>query len=147
MEKLIKILFCCHGNICRSTMAQSIFTSLADQRGVLSRFEIDSAATSREEIGNSMYPPAARTLARHGVKQVAHRARQMDMDDYRFFDRIVVMDSENWYNVRRMTGGDPDNKVSYLLDRPVEDPWYTDDFETAYQDILEGCELLLDDLT
>ena len=137
----------CHGNICRSTMAQSIFTSLAEQRGVLSRFEIDSAATSREEIGNSMYPPAARTLARHGVKQVTHRARQMDMDDYRFFDRIVVMDSENWYNVRRMTGGDPDNKVSYLLDRPVEDPWYTDDFETAYQDILEGCELLLDDLT
>ena len=144
---MTKVLFVCHGNICRSTMAQSIFTHLAKEKGVLSDFEIDSAATSREEIGNSMYPPAVRILARHGVAVVPHRARQMDMDDYRYFDHILVMDSENYHNARRMTGSDPDGKISFLLDRAIADPWYTDDFETAYQDILEGCELLLDDLT
>lgn len=146
MDKRIKILFVCHGNICRSTMAQSIFTYLAEQRGVLDDFEIDSAATSREEIGNPMYPPAVRILAHHGVPVVKHRARQMDKDDYRYFDHILVMDSENYHNARRMTGSDPDGKISYLLDRTIADPWYTDDFETAYQDILEGCELLLDNL-
>lgn len=146
MGKCIKLLFLCHGNICRSTMAQSIFTHLAKERGVLDDFEIDSAATSREEIGNPMYPPAVRILTRHGVPVVRHRARQMDMDDYRHFDHILVMDSENYHNARRMTGSDPDGKISYLLDRAIADPWYTDDFETAYQDILEGCELLLDDL-
>ena len=143
---MTKVLFVCHGNICRSTMAQSIFTDLARKRGVLSMFEIDSAATSREEIGNPMYPPAVRILAKHGVPRAEHRARQMDMDDYRYFDHIIVMDSENYCNAGRMTGGDPDGKVSYLLDRAVADPWYTDDFETAYQDILLGCGQLLDDL-
>lgn len=93
-----------------------------------------------------MYPPAVRILTRHGVPVVRHRARQMDMDDYRYFNHILVMDSENYHNARRMTGSDPDGKISYLLDRAIADPWYTDDFETAYQDILEGCELLLDDL-
>ncbi len=147
MNEQIKILFVCHGNICRSTMAQSIFTFLAKRRGVLDSFEIDSAATSTEEIGNPMYPPAERVLARHGVPRVEHRARQMTRFDYGHFDRIVIMDSENQWNLMRMTDDDPLGKVMWLLDRPVEDPWYTDDFETAYEDIMEGCENLLEELT
>ena len=137
----------CHGNICRSPMAEYIFRKIADDAGMGHRFEVDSAATSREEIGNPVYPPARRMLAAHGITKVDHRARQMDMDDYRYYDRIIVMDGENLWNARRMTGGDPDGKVSMLLDRQIDDPWYTDDFQTAYDDILEGCRDLLEELT
>lgn len=147
MEKRIKILFLCHGNICRSPMAQYVFGKLADEAGVGHCFEVDSAATSREEIGNPVYPPARRMLAAHGITRVDHRARQMDMDDYRYYDHIIVMDMQNLYNARRMTGGDPDGKIGMLLDRQIDDPWYTDDFQTAYDDILEGCRDLLERLT
>ena len=147
MEKRIKILFVCHGNICRSTMAQSIFTYLAKKKGVLGSFEIDSAATSTEELGNSMYPPAVRTLVKHGIPIVDHRARRMTREDYNHFDHIVIMDSENQRTVMRMTGNDPDGKVMWLLDRAVADPWWTGEFETTYEDILEGCENLLEELS
>ena len=143
---MIKILFVCHGNICRSTMAQSIFTWLVKQRDVLDRFEIDSAATSTEELGNPMYPPAVRTLKKHGIPIVEHRARQMTRDDYNHFDHIVIMDSENQRNVMRITRNDPDDKVMWLLDRAVADPWWTGEFETTYEDILEGCRDLLERL-
>ena len=144
---MTKILFVCHGNICRSPMAEYIFRKIADDAGMGYRFEVDSAATSREEIGNPVYPPARRMLAAHGITRVDHRARQMDIDDYSYYDRIIVMDGENLWNARRMTGGDPDGKVSMLLDRQIDDPWYTDDFRTAYDDILEGCRDLLEELT
>ena len=147
MKERIRILFVCHGNICRSPMAQYIFCQLAELRGIAREFEVDSAATSMEEIGNPVYPPARRMLAKHGISRVDHRARRMTMEDYRHFDHIVVMDGENLWNARRMTGGDPEGKVEMLLDREVADPWYTDDFETAYNDILEGCEDLLERLT
>lgn len=146
MDNRIKILFVCHGNICRSPMAQKIFQKLAEEAGVGDRFEIDSAATSTEEIGNPVYPPARRMLASHGITGVDHRARQMTMNDYRYYDHIIVMDGENLWNARRMTGGDPDGKIRMLLDRQVDDPWYTDDFQTAYDDILEGCTDLLEEL-
>ena len=146
MDKRIKILYICHGNICRSTMAQSIFTYLARNKGVLDEFVVDSAATSTEELGNPMYPPAVRTLTKHGIPIVDHRARQMTRDDYKHFDHIVIMDSENQRNVMRMTGNDPDGKVMWLLDRAVADPWWTGEFETTYEDILEGCRDLLERL-
>lgn len=123
MEKRIKILFVCHGNICRSPMAQYVFMKLAEEAGEGHLFEVDSAATSREEIGNPVYPPARRMLASHGITRMDHRARQMTMDDYRYYDRIIVMDGENLWNARRMACGDPDGKVQMLLDREVADPW------------------------
>ena len=140
------VLFVCHGNICRSPMAQYVFKALADKAGRGGEFEVDSAATSTEEIGNPVYPPARQMLASHGIRGIDHRARQLDMDDYAYFDHIYVMDYANLRNARRMTGGDPDCKVEMLLDREVDDPWYTGDFETAYEDILEGCGDLLDRL-
>ena len=127
-------------------MAQYVFEKLAKDAGVGDRFEVDSAATSREEIGNPVYPPARRMLAAHGITKMDHRARQFTMDDYRYYDYIIVMDAENLWNARRMTGGDPEGKVRMLLDRQIDDPWYTDDFQTAYDDILEGCEDLLEEL-
>ena len=142
-----RILFVCHGNICRSPMAQYIFSKLAEEAGVGHMFEVDSAATSSEEIGNPVYPPARRILAAHGIKRMDHSARQMTMDDYRYYDRIIVMDAANLWNARRMTGGDPEGKIEMLLDRQIDDPWFTDDFQTAYEDILKGCENLLEELT
>ena len=116
------------------------------ERGLEDSYKIASAATSREELGNPVYPPARRKLAENGITCDGHRARQMTMDDYRYYDYIIVMDAENLWNARSMTGGDPDGKVRMLLDRQIDDPWYTDDFQTAYDDILEGCEDLLEEL-
>ena len=137
----------CHGNICRSTMAQCVFTALAARSGAAGRFVIDSAATSTEEIGNPIYPPAARKLREKGVRILPHRARQVTERDYKEFDLIVAMDEYNLRNLRRRL---PDTAGKYRLlldftDRPgeVADPWYTGDFETAYRDILEGCRGLL----
>ncbi len=144
---MTKILFVCHGNICRSTMAQCVFTDLAARSGASERFVIDSAATSTEEIGNPIYPPAARKLREKGVPILPHRARQITERDYKEFDLIVAMDEYNLRNLRRRL---PDTAGKYRLlldftDRPgeVADPWYTGDFETAYRDILEGCRGLL----
>lgn len=145
---MTRILFICHGNICRSPMAEYIMKALVKEQRLEKDFEIASAATSREEIGNFLYPPAQRKLREHGIPFGAHAARQMTRADYLYYDKIIAMEAYNLRNLRPMVGNDPDQKVSLLMDytrRPgdVADPWYTRDFETAYQDILEGCQGLL----
>ncbi len=145
---MIKVLFVCHGNICRSPIAEYVFRDLVSRVGLVHDFVIDSAATSREEIGNSIYPPARRKLAEHGISADGHRARQITRCDYEEFDYLIGMERYNIRNMLRFWGSDPQKKIHLLLDfgknpRDIEDPWYTGDFETAYQDILEGCEALL----
>ena len=150
MTEPIRILFVCHGNICRSPMAEFVMKDLVRRKHLENRFVIASAATSREELGNPIYPPARRTLADHGIACAGHRARQMTRTDYDDYDLIVCMDQRNIRNALRITDGDPERKIVLLLDyagRPgeeVADPWYTGDFETTFQDILEGCESMLD---
>ena len=141
---MIKILFVCHGNICRSVMAQYILAEMARRRGVLERFEIDSAAVSREEIGNPIYPPAARELNRRGIPIGTHRARQITSADYDRFDRIYYMD---WENYRRLIRLFPEcgQKVQPLLPREVADPWYTGDFGRTFDDLEEGCRRILEE--
>lgn len=149
--KTTKILFICHGNICRSPMAEFVMKHLIEKAGLSDRFEVASAATSTEEIGNPVYPPARRKLAEHGIGCAGKTARQMTLDDYRYYDYIIVMDHNNLRNLERMFGEDHDHKISLLMDytcRPgdVADPWYTGDFEATWQDVLEGCEGLLNEL-
>ena len=147
---MIKILFICHGNICRSPMAEYIMKDMVRRRGIDEAFEIASAATSLEEIGNPVYPPARRKLAEHGISCGGHHARQMTKADYQYYDYIVCMDHYNVRNVQRITGGDPAGKLSLMLDftgrtgQEVADPWYTGDFDAAWRDITEGCAGLLD---
>ena len=146
------ILFVCLGNICRSVMAECIFTDIARKRGILAEFALDSAATSREELGNPIYRPAERKLREKGVPVLPHRARQMTAADGRRFDLLIGMDDANVRAMRRIVGEANAHKVRRLLDctgRPgeVADPWYTGDFERAYRDIDEGCRALLDALT
>ena len=147
-----KILFICHGNICRSPMAEFVMKDLVKKAGVADQFYIASAATSREELGNPVYPPARRKLAEHGISCADKTARQMTRQDYEDYDLIVAMDHNNLRNLRRIIGEDTDGKVSLLLahtGRPgdVADPWYTGDFEATWQDVLEGCTALLNELT
>lgn len=141
---MIKVLFVCHGNICRSPMGEYILKDLAAKAGVSDRFEIASAAVSREEIGNPVYPPACRELAKHGISCAGHAARQVTMRDYTYFDRIYYMDRSNARYLARMLPPDSD-KIRPLLDREVSDPWYSGDFEQAYADILEGCEKIMEE--
>ena len=147
---MIRILFVCHGNICRSPMAELVMKDLVRRRGLAGAYEIASAATSREEIGNPIYPPAQRKLAAHGIPLEDHRARQMTPADYERYDWIVAMDRANLRNIRRIIGDDPHGKVRLLLDfadRPgeeVADPWYTGDFDAAWQDVIRGCGGLLE---
>ena len=141
---MIKILFICHGNICRSPMGQYILQDMASRRGRSGEFEIDSAAVSREEIGNGVYPPARRELERRGVPCGGHRARQVTMEDYRHFDRIYYMDESNARYLARMLPRNPD-KIRPLLDRDVADPWYTGDFAQTYEDLVEGCQKILEE--
>ncbi len=149
---MIKILFVCHGNICRSPMAEFVMKDSIQKKGLESRLEIASAATSREEIGNPVYPPAKRKLAQHGISCEGHHARQMTRSDYDRYDYIIGMDRANIRNINRITGGDPKGKISLLLDhtdrtgQEVSDPWYTGDFEETWQDVLEGCSCLLTEL-
>ena len=143
-----KILFVCHGNICRSPMAEFVMKHMVEEQGLQDQFEIASAATSTEEIGNPVYPPARRKLAEHGIGCQGKTARQMTLEDYRYFDHIIVMDHNNIHNVKRLLGEDKDHKISLLMDytnRPgeVADPWYTGDFEATWRDVLEGCKGLL----
>ena len=149
---MIKILFICHGNICRSPMAEFVMKNLVKQAGLEREFALASAATSREEIGNGVYPPARRKLAEHGIGCAGHAARQMTAADYQNFDYLIGMDEANRRNMQRICGGDPAGKISLLLDwtdRPgdVADPWYTGDFDATWRDVDEGCRALLAALT
>ncbi len=150
---MTKILFICHGNICRSPMAEFVMKDLVRKAGLESRFYIESAATSTEEIGNPVYPPARRKLAEHGIDCTGKTARQLRNRDYDQYDLLIGMDQANLRNMHRICGGDFDGKLHLLMefagkpDAEVADPWYTDDFETTWQDVLAGCQGLLDFLT
>lgn len=139
---MIKILFCCHGNICRSPMGEYVLKDMVRKRGIADRFEIDSAAVSREEIGNPVYPPAKREMAKHGVPCDGHAARQVTLEDYRYFDRIYYMDRSNAGFLARMLPADPE-KIRPLLSHDVADPWYTGNFSETWNDIVAGCEAIL----
>lgn len=146
---MTKILFVCHGNICRSPMAEFVMKDITAKAGLSDDFLIESAATSTEEIGNPVYPPARRKLQEHGIACGGKTARQVRRADYDKFDLIIGMDEENMYNLRRLFPNDPEGKLSLLMDytaRPgsVADPWYTRDFEATWRDVLEGCTGLLD---
>ena len=147
------ILFVCHGNICRSPMAEFVMKDMVRKRRLENRFEVASAATSREELGNPVYPPARRKLAENGIACAGHHARQMTGADYDRYDLIVCMDRNNIRNALRIAGGDPEHKIVLLLDyadRPgeeVADPWYTGDFGATWDDIASGCEGLLRELS
>ena len=141
---MIKILFVCHGNICRSPMAEFVMKELVNKKGMTDQFEIASAATSTEEIGNPVYPPAKRKLKEHGISCEGKTARQMIKADYTYYDYIIAMDRFNLRNMTRFVGNDPDNKVSLLMDftnhpGDVADPWYTGDFDATWNDVNEGC--------
>ena len=151
---MIKILFVCHGNICRSPMCEFVMKDLVDKSGLSDHFQIASAATSSEEIwggrGNPVYPPARSKLLEHGIDPGGKRARQTDSRDYDIFDYLIGMDHANIRNMKRIYGGDPEGKISMLLDycgrsgQEVADPWYTDDLDSTWHDVLEGCSALLE---
>lgn len=143
-----KILFVCHGNICRSPMAEYVMKALVAEAGRSAEFEIASAATSAEEIGNGVYPPVRRLLEAADIDCSAHAARQMTVADYRHYDLVVVMDGQNLANIRRIIGSDPDGKVCRLLDftptpGDIADPWYTRDFNLTWRQVNAGCRALL----
>ena len=143
-----RILFICHGNICRSPMAEFILKDMVGKAGRAGEFEIASAATSTEEIGNDIYPPAKRILTQKGIKFNSRQARQFTKKNYDYYDFIIAMDENNLRNLKRMLGEDNEHKISLMMDhagkhRDVADPWYTGDFETTFIDLVEGCEALL----
>ena len=146
---LYRILFVCHGNICRSPMGEFILKDLAAKAGLADRFHIESAATSTEEIGNPVYPPARRKLAQHGIDCAGKTARQLTAADYGRFDLLLGMDRANIRNMTRICGGDPQGKIHLLMEyaghpgREVADPWYTGDFDATWDDVLAGCQGLL----
>lgn len=150
-----RIMFVCHGNICRSPMAEFVLRDLAMKAGRANEFRIASSATSAEEIGNPVHPGTRRVLNAHGISCVGKTARQLRRDEYGSWDLFVVMDDENLHGIRRILGKDPKNKVHKLLEyanggcatyeaRDVADPWYTGDFEATWNDVLAGCQGLLD---
>jgi len=148
---MIKILFVCHGNICRSPMAEFVMKDMVKKKGVSDMFEIASAATSTEALGEAVYPPARRKMNEEGINCSGKTARQMTKDDYGYYDYIVAMDRLNLRNMARFVGNDPYNKVSLLMDytstpRDVADPWYTGDFQQTWDDVNNGCKGLLEKL-
>ena len=148
---MTKILFICHGNICRSPMAEFVMKDLVKKAGLETEFLIESAATSTEEIGNPVYPPARRKLAEHGISCAGKTSRQFTGSDYDQYDLLIGMDRANIRNMNRICGGDPEGKLHLLMeytDHPgdVADPWYTGDFETTWRDVLAGCKGLLERL-
>ena len=145
---MIKVLCVCHGNICRSTMCQSVLAYLTNQRGLSDYFEIDSAATSREEIGNPPHYGTVTKLRQVGIPVIPHRARQMTKSDYEYYDYLIGMDTANIRNMNRIAGGDPEGKIYKLpsfagLSKDIADPWYTGNFDETYNDVLECCEAFL----
>ena len=141
---MIKILFVCHGNICRSPMGEFVLKDMVAKAGREDDFEIASRAVSREEIGNPVYGPARKELKKHGIKCDGHAARQISMADFHRFDRIYYMDQSNARYLQRMLPADPE-KIRPLLDHDVADPWYTGDFSTTWDDIEEGCRKILEE--
>jgi protein-tyrosine phosphatase len=150
-----KIMFVCHGNICRSPMAEFIFKKMLSERGLEDEFTIASSATSREEIvgniGNPVYPPARAELKKHGISCDGKRAVQITKADYEKYDLLITMDSMNVRNLMRIIGSDPYLKVKKLMDYTarggdVADPWFTGEFDITYRDIYDGCKALLEDL-
>ena len=145
---MIKVLFICHGNICRSTMAEFVFKDMVEKRGLADSFYIASAATSREEIGNDTHYGTKRKLDEMGIPYTKRGAVQMTKSDYKEYDHILGMDRHNILNISRIIGSDPEGKVNRLLDfgsrpRDIADPWYTGNFDVTYNDVVEGCEALL----
>lgn len=145
---MIKILFVCHGNICRSPMAEFVMKDMVKRKGIEDEFEIASAATSTEEIGNPVYPPVRKKLNEEGISCSGKTARQMTKGDYEYYDYIVAMDQNNLRNMAFFTGGDPLGKVSLLMEHTstpgdVADPWYTGDFQKTWEDVNEGCKGIL----
>ncbi len=146
---MIRVLFCCHGNICRSPLAESVFTYKVHQLGLADQFYIDSMATSTEEIGNPPHYGTVKKLREVGIPLVPHRAKQIVLSDYNKFDYIIGMDEWNIINLKRILKGDPDGKVYRFLsfagsDKDIADPWYTGDFNATYYDIVLGCDAFLD---
>ena len=147
----MRILFVCHGNICRSPMAEFIFKRIVSERGMSERFTVESRATSAEELGNPVYPPARRELLRHGISPDGKYATQLSRLDYGKYDLIVGMDSANIRNMLRLFGQDPEGKIKKLMDYTerggdVDDPWYSGNFEITYRDILDGCTALYENI-
>ena len=146
---MIRILFICHGNICRSAAAEMVLRQMTEQRRDLPPVQIDSAAATREEIGNDIYPPMKRALQESGYRCEPHAARQTVRADYDRYDYLIGMDTENLYDMRRIYGGDPDGKISLLRawagepGKEIDDPWYTRDFRGALRQIEDGCRGLL----
>ena len=145
---MVKILFVCHGNICRSTMAEFVMKHLVKQAGLESEFCIQSAAAHRDELGSDTHYGTKAKLREMGIPFTPRRAVLLKREDYEKYDYIIGMDRENMRDIPRITGGDPDGKISKLLSfagesRDVADPWYTGDFTATYQDVLKGCQALL----
>ncbi len=146
---MVNILFVCHGNICRSTMAEYVMKDMVKKRGIADKFYINSAATSTDEIGNGVHHGTVNKLREVGIPVGNHRAVQITKTDYEKYDYIIGMDGENRHNMLRAFGGDKDGKVSLMLDftdspRDVADPWFTHDFDATYEDVSKGCEALLE---
>ncbi len=147
---MFRILFVCHGNICRSPMAEFVMKNLVENAGLADKFKIESAAVSSEEIGNAVYPPVKRILMEHGISCEGKYARKMTLQDYRDFDLIVAMDSDNLRRIRNICGADTENKVCLLkkfLGEPygeVSDPWYTGEFNTTWNEVFAGCEAIVE---
>lgn len=145
---MIKILFVCHGNICRSPMAEYVLKDMVKKKGKQDQYQIDSCATSREEIGNGLHRGTRRKLEEEGIPYGVHHARQITQEDYKRNDYILCMDASNLQNIKRIIREDPQHKIHLLLDystqpRAIADPWYTGDFDQTYKDIVEGCDAFL----
>lgn len=143
-KRMIRVCFVCHGNICRSTMSQFVFQDMINQKGLTDQFYINSAATSREEIGNGPHYGTVNKMKQVGIPVLPHRAVQMTKKDYREYDYLIGMDEANIRNMMRIAGGDPEGKIHMLLDysdspRAIADPWYTGNFDITYDDVVEGC--------
>lgn len=147
-KRMIRVCFVCHGNICRSTMSQFVFQDMINQKGLTDQFYINSAATSREEIGNGPHYGTVNKMKQVGIPVLPHRAVQMTKKDYREYDYLIGMDEANIRNMIRIAGSDPEGKIHMLLDysdspRAIADPWYTGNFDVTYDDVVEGCTAFL----